>query len=290
MLLIAAITACGTTTSGTQRKSQQGGADAQQGKIPGTPPMPNTSPSGLPNVPQNNDDQSTPPSTPLMSGGSGGALGESEQRFTASNNKSSSYKISVPSDVGTNAYGLLVYLHGDGGGDYKWFFRDNARIGLQHKLIGITILAPNFGKQWYNGGDQNSVYVHELIQNEIFKKYNVDTSRVYFAGTSGGSQFLTGQFLPIYGLHYDSGAVMMCGGPANWQRKLNADDDFLKKFKFAWIATKYDFLLPQVEKGIAYYRDKGFQVEENILPQGNHCSFPGGLDDALAKMLAKIVR
>jgi len=291
-LLGAGFSSCGADQAKPRRTAiakpgPQSGAS--QGRPPGSG---DTLPDTLPDT-STNGTVPTPPIAnptpiPQTSGGSGGALGDSEGSFTASNGKSSTYKISVPADAREKIYGLNVYLHGDGGGDYKWFFKDNANIALTKNLIGVTVLAPNVGRQWYRNGEANALFVHELIQNEILKKYNLDKTRIYFAGTSGGSQFLTGQFIPIYGFHYNSGAVLMCGGPANWQDSLAGGDEFVKKFKLAWIATRFDFLLPQVEKGIAYYKSKGFQVESEIFPTGNHCSFKGGLEAALSQMLAKV--
>jgi hypothetical protein len=288
-LAIAGISSCGSDAAQPRRTSVTK-PGPQSGANPGRPPgtgdtLPDTSPHGT--IPTPPVVAATP--IPQASGGSGGPLGDSENNFTASNGKSSSYKISVPADARDKIYGLNIYLHGDGGGDYKWFYKSNAKIALTKGLIGVTVLAPNIGKQWYRNGEANALFVHELIQTELFKKYNLDKTKIYFAGTSGGSQFLTGQFIPIYGLHYNSGAVLMCGGPANWQDDLKGGDEFIKKFKLAWIATKFDFLLPQVEKGIAYYKSKGFQVESEILPTGNHCSFPGGLDAAMAKMISKVI-
>jgi hypothetical protein len=227
---------------------------------------------------------------PRGSRGQGGATGFIESQFTASNQKSSNYKTRIPIDVSSKLYGLNIHLHGDGGGDYRWLFEDNVRFGLQHGLIGVVVLAPNPERRWYRQGEQNALFLHELVQNEIAKKYNIDLSRIYFSGVSGGSQFLTGQFIPLYGKRYRSGAVMLCGGPANWLRRLDMEEADINAFRLSWFATAGDFLLDQVEEGIQYYRSRGFPVTSEILPTGSHCSFPGGVNAALEKKLRDIVR
>jgi hypothetical protein len=227
---------------------------------------------------------------PQMSGGTGGQLGSFEQSYTASNGLSSTYKAIIPSDIGpAKAYGLTIHLHGDGGGDYDWLYEDNARIGLKHGLLGIVVRAPNRKCCWYEGGEANAKYLDDLIQNELFVKYNIDKRRVYFSGVSGGSQFLTGQFIPLYGSRYNSGAVMLCGGPDNWQRSINSTPEFIAGFKLYWYATQGDFLLDQVQDGIRYYQGLGMQVGSEIRPTGDHCDFPDGIDGALDAKLPLVL-
>ncbi|MEY4631509.1 MAG: hypothetical protein RIQ81_1629 [Pseudomonadota bacterium] len=223
------------------------------------------------------------------SGGRGGATGLVEATFTASNQKSSNYKTRIPADVSQKLYGLTIHLHGDGGGDYRWLFEDNVRIGLEHDLIGIVVLAPNAERRWYRQGEQNARFLHELIQNEIAKKYDIDLNRVYFSGVSGGSQFLTGQFIPLYGRYYRSGAVMLCGGPENWQSRLDMGQEDIKSFRLSWLSTAGDFLLDQVEEGISYYQAQGFPVKSEILRSGEHCDFPGGIDGALERKIKEVL-
>lgn len=222
--------------------------------------------------------------------GSGGKTGRVEQRFTASNGKASTYKTIIPADAGPDkAYGLTIHLHGDGGGDYQWLFEPNVAIGKKHDLIGIVVMAPNAAKRWYNDGEKNAVFLSELIEKELFAKYNVDPERVYFSGVSGGSQFLTGQFLPLFGGRYNSGAVLLCGGPASWLKSFDASESFVKRFKLAWYTHAGDFLADQVEAGIEFYKDKGFQVDAEILPGGKHCEFKEGIAGALAKKLPLVL-
>jgi hypothetical protein len=227
---------------------------------------------------------------PEMSGGSGGQTGSLEQRFTASNGMASTYKAIIPTDIGPQkAYGLTIHLHGDGGGDYDWLYEDNARIGLEHGLLGIVVRAPNNKCCWYEGGEANAKFLDDLIQNEFFVKYNIDKRRVYFSGVSGGSQFLTGQFIPIYGSRYNSGAVMLCGGPDNWQDSITSTPEFVRDFKLYWYSTQGDFLLDQVQEGISYYKNLGMQVGSEIRPSGDHCDFPDGVDGALAAKLPLVL-
>lgn len=224
------------------------------------------------------------------SNGSGGRTGDFEGTFTASNGKSSTYKINVPGDIGSRLYGVSIHLHGDGGGDYDWLYEPNVRIAKKHDLIGIVVLAPNGEKRWYNEGEANAIFLNELIDKEILGKYNLDRNRVYFSGVSGGSQFLTGQFIPKFGAKYNSGALLLCGGPENWLGSISSSKEFISKFKMFWYSGTGDFLYDQILSGISYYKNLGIQVDSEMIQGAEHCDFPGGVSAALEAKLPRILR
>ena len=230
-------------------------------------------------------------SKPETTGGTGGKTGTFEQTFSASNGKSSTWKTTIPSDLSeAKPYGLSIYLHGDGGGDYSWVFDSLVRSSKQENLIGLVVKAPNFERRWYNGGIANAKFLDELIEKELLAKYNIDKTRIYFIGTSGGSQFLTGQFIPNYGSKYNSGALLLCGGPKNWQNNIASTPEFISKFKFYWYSGTGDFLYDQILEGIEYYKGLGMQVDSEMIPGGSHCTFPGNVGGAIARKLQLIVK
>lgn len=250
---------------------------------------PNTTP---PDTPPDQDPQrpQLPQIPPSASGGSGGPVGESQHRFTAANGKVSTWKIIAPTDVATKTYGLNIHLHGDGGGDYSWLYRPNARIAQKHGLLGVVVMAPNASRRWYQDGVRNAEFLHELIQKDILTRFNIDRTRIYFSGVSGGAQFLTGQFIPLYGLNYNTGAVLLCGGPANWQREFRTSPEFLSRFRLYWYSGTADFLYSQIVEGMRWYKSRGMQVESEMIPGAPHCEFPGGVSGALERKIALIIR
>ncbi len=121
------------------------------------------------------------PAAPAVrsSPGSGGGSGLLEVPFTDSAGLASSYKINAPADVAQKVYGLHIHLHGDGGGGY----RDFPNKDLRYDLIGVTVKAPNTNLQWGRAqGRAHALYVNDLIQKELTKKYNVNLDRIYFSG------------------------------------------------------------------------------------------------------------
>lgn len=228
------------------------------------------------------------PPPPETSGGTGGESGLHELRYAASNGEDSTYKIDVPADALTGkVYGLHVHLHGDGGGGY----RDFPNKEPAHDLIGVTVKAPNTSLTWGRfSGVPHAKYVHDLIQNEILKKYDIDINRIYFSGVSGGAYFLTGNFVPTYGHLYKTGAFVICGGER--PRVPIADNSVLTDFRLYWQVTagERDDILQSVQASIARYKqlldnylvgnpipdfDPKSVQDSEIDGPGGHCEFDG---------------
>lgn len=228
-----------------------------------------------------NSGDANPASTPLptptparSTQGTGGALGLVEDSYTAVNGLSGKIRLQVPQDHGPgHPHGLLVYLHGDGGKDYDWFFDDVKDAAEANGLIAMSARSPNDGAAWYKNGEKQAEYLDEVLQKRVFPQYDITFAQVVFVGASGGSQFLTGQFIPKYGANYEGGSLQMCGGPRNWLANFPAKPEFLKRFTLAFYTQRGDMLFPQVEQGIAYYESQGMQVLKELPDGTGHCAF-----------------
>jgi hypothetical protein len=225
------------------------------------------------------------PSAPAIrsSQGSGGGSGMLEIPFTDSTGLASSYKINAPADVGQKVYGLHIHLHGDGGGGYRDFPNKEARFDL----IGVTVKAPNTNLQWGRAqGRAHALYVNELIQNELIKKYNVNLDKIYFSGVSGGAYFLMGSFLPEFGQNYNSAALILCGSEP--PRVPFADANMLSKFRIHIEVTagERQDILGSVQSTVTAYKNAmnaaGIPADQqaklqtlNIEGAGGHCEFDG---------------
>lgn len=223
---------------------------------------------------------------PNFTNGIGGETGDVEREFRDSQGLNSKFHMDVPTDISPNKpYGLLVYCHGDGGQDYQWFFEGNASIAKSHNLIGVTVYSPNRGEAWY-GDDKHTLFLHELLQQEIYKKYNIDMNRVYFAGASGGSEFLSGMFIPSYGKYYKGASVHMCGGFAPWDGEFSPPEDFKQGFKLYYYAQTGDFLYEGAKRASEFYSGKGMQVISHFPSGGSHCGFD--LNDILSQAMNEL--
>jgi predicted peptidase len=206
-----------------------------------------------------------------------------EVPFTDATGLASSYKINAPADSAQKVYGLHIHLHGDGGGGY----RDFPNKELRYELIGVTIKAPNTNLQWGRAqGRAHALYVNELIQKELLKKYRVNLDRIYFSGVSGGAYFLMGSFLPEFGQLYNSAALVMCGGEA--PRVAFADPKMLSRFRIHMEVTagERQDILSSVQSTVSAYKNAmtaaGIPGEQQAKLQtltiqgpGGHCEFDG---------------
>ncbi len=226
----------------------------------------------------------TPPAPSVRSSqGTGGGSGLLEIPFTDSTGLASSYKINAPADAGQKVYGLHVHLHGDGGGGYRDFPNKDPR----YDLIGVTVKAPNTNLQWGRAqGRAHALYVNELIQKELLKKYNVNLDKIYFSGVSGGAYFLMGSFLPEFGQNYNSAAFIMCGSEP--PRVAFTDATMLSKFRIHIEVTagERQDILTSVQNTVTAYKNAmtaaGIAADQqaklqtlNIQGPGGHCEFDG---------------
>jgi len=222
-----------------------------------------------------------------------GPAGSREARFSHER-LSGTYRINAPeANSRDKAQGLLIYLHGDGAGDYSFFWNDLQVVAQKYDLIPVSVRTPDPSSvTWYRNGRGNATYLHQLIQTELYAMYNVNKDQIFFTGASGGPQFLTGQFVPLYGNHYRGGAVPMCGGggPRGFSQTTRAfqpSADLIANFKIYYYTGTADFLYGQVRDSSQFYRSHGFETFEDF-PQGvAHCKF--NMRSALDKGLAKIV-
>jgi hypothetical protein len=207
------------------------------------------------------------------SNGSGGVTGYQNVAFGAGR-----YKIEVPADIGpSRPYGLHIHLHGDGGGGFDSF--PNRR--LANDLIGVAVRAPmTRNPQWGRSlGVEHANYLDGLIQNEILRKYNIRTDRIYFSGVSGGAYFLTGHFIPLFGQKYRSGALILCGGMP--PQIAFPDQNSLKDIRMHFITTggERSDITANIDQSLAAYRPMYAQagaptmLTNETVGVAGHCEF-----------------
>jgi hypothetical protein len=187
----------------------------------------------------------------------------------------------------------LIYLHGDGAGDYKGYWSQLRKVAKKYGMAAVSVLAPK-QNSWYKDGKGHGEFLNSLLQSKIFKEYNVKYRKVAFTGASGGPQFLTGQFLPQYGNNYALGiALPICGGGGpvgyrGWIEKLSPSEDFKKYFRIHYNTGTSDFLFRDAKSSYDFYRGKGISNIrfEDLTGQG-HCRFPEGVTGVVDKLLGQ---
>ena len=184
---------------------------------------------------------------------------------------------------------LGLYLHGDGAGAHKSNSVLKAMVPWTDAAhgIGVSILAPN-GCAWWQtpAHDCTSMQADPDVAAEnaaalvialdvIMKAYDVRTDGIRYYGSSGGSIFLTGEWLPLQGGRYPGVFALMCGGEVPslayaWDSK----DVALRAKDPLWFTYgDQDFLLTDITAAEAAFKGKGFALTEKVIPGKGHCEF-----------------
>jgi poly(3-hydroxybutyrate) depolymerase len=96
------------------------------------------------------------------------------------------YKSYVPQDLGAKRP-LLISCHGmNQDAAYQMNMLDIASVADTAKFV--TVFPEGIGKSWDIEGDRDTHFVLALI-DEMAKKYDIDTTRVYLSGFSMGGMF-----------------------------------------------------------------------------------------------------
>lgn len=225
--------------------------------------------------------------------GSGGAAGF--QELTSASGLT--YQIQAPAGAGQpgdKAHGLLVLLHGSSASNYGNFVRMMATAASQHDLIPVSVKAPN-GQGWNEGGQQAQVQaadlLHQLVQQDLFAKFNIDKARVLFSGQSSGGGFLSSHFVPAHAKDYKGGALLQCGAAPPSTAITFAPNQATKAgFRLHFEITTGDTIWPQsYANAVTAYTNAGMSLTKDNTKSGGHCAFDQQqvILDRIGTLLAK---
>ncbi|HSO40695.1 MAG TPA: hypothetical protein VLT33_49555 [Labilithrix sp.] len=197
-------------------------------------------------------------------------------------------KILAPK-AGAGPLRLGVYVHGDGAGAHKSGSVLTALAPWADAQRGLVVsfLAPN-GCAWWlapthdcasNQTDAdvagaNAAALAAAI-DAVLKAYDVRSDGVRYYGASGGSIFLTDEWIPLQGGTYPGVFAIMCGGDASTRTYgWDASNAALRARNPLWFTYgDQDFLLTDEKAAVAAFKSKGFAVTEKVLPNKGHCEF-----------------
>lgn len=237
----------------------------------------------------------TPNAYASTSGGSGGAYAwQTNQSFTGGG-FTSKYHIDATGIDLNKSIGLVVDFHGDGAygfnnpnSSYSLGGTNGIRaVAREYNMITVSALTPDRATGdltwWWRGADYAD-YVYALI-NHIYSKYNIDKSRVWLEGYSGGAQFITQYYLPEYGGSgqiENGGSVVFGGGddPSGGDPQHGTinpiPSSFKQNFRMFWGAgtadsadgTGWEGGYKSAQDGYAWYGNQGFVNRTTYYPQG----------------------
>lgn len=200
--------------------------------------------------------------------------------FSATNGASAEYQAWTR---GAGAQpGLLVYLHGDGAWEY-----DNPEIDLagrrgiapqarRHGMVTVAARTPDrFGHPtWWEEAKRNGHYLRDLLEH-LTAEYDVDRSRIWLVGYSGGSHFLTTEFLPRYHGELTGGGAILFAGGAPPEQPVAFPSELLENFTMHWYTGRDDEFdwwsaLADARAGASWYSGNGFGTSLELPARTGH--------------------
>jgi hypothetical protein len=187
---------------------------------------------------------------------------------------------------------LAVYLHGDGAAAYLSNSAMKAILpwaDLRHVRF-VAVLAPN-GCAWWQKPSHDcasaveepdtlgeNTVAFEAVLAGIRAHYDINLDPTFYYGSSGGTIFLAGAFLPKYGNVYPGAFAMNCGGTPQDKADFtwNVDDPAVRGSTKLWFTYgDQDFLKDDAHGSAVFYGGLGFPVDETIIAGATHCAFDG---------------
>lgn len=189
--------------------------------------------------------------------------------------------------------GLVLQFHGDGAyefnnpnSSYSLGGANGIRqVAIEYNMLCVPVLTPDNDDTWWTSGNSNADWVAELIQSELYPAYNIDRSRIWLSGYSGGAQFISQYLVPEYSaLFIDGGAVISGGGGAPGTNSdpstVNPFTTYFKQhYALHWFTATGDTgwddggynAYADAQDGEDWYINRGFtETSHNYPPGGGH--------------------
>lgn len=206
----------------------------------------------------------------------------------SSGTRASTYNLFAKGVDTTKPVGLVLHMHGDGGWDFKNpddMIEGVSKSAAKHDLITISMFTPDKKTvTWYEDGDANGKWIRALLEQQIYKQYNIDRNRVWLIGYSGGSTFMSNYFLRQQSSLFCGGAAMFFGGGGDFGRKSTPiAASFKKSFRMHFYTGLLDngdedgwSALKDSKEGAKYWKGLGFTVTEEHPAGIHHNNIPFG--------------
>ncbi|SDQ27526.1 hypothetical protein [Arthrobacter crystallopoietes] len=214
------------------------------------------------------------------------------RNYTAPNGLTSQYHV-LGNNVDTSQpVGIVFVFHGD----YSYpaqsyvhqptgsIMKGMAAEAAKKNMIMVPVITPDKvgGITWWEDIDRNGDYFRSLA-TMLIAKYDVDPSRVWFHGYSGGAEFTSMEVLSDRQNWIKGGGATIVGG-GGYRSMPTAPSTEVKNMNLNWIAGSLDGMggttlatwsaLGTAQRAEQIYSDKGFtKTTMTVLPGVNHWSY-----------------
>lgn len=190
---------------------------------------------------------------------------------------------------------LAFRIHGDANNPKAYTFGVNSKTSTVNKFIEeknwilVSPKTPLTTLSWwkkttkpYNTWTLNDIKTqadHFLkVLDYMFKHYNLYYDSVYGCGLSGGAEFFTSQFAPLYGNKYNIKMLVVSGGEHPWAKGTKAKSKEIlppsvaTKLRWTYIygSKEPEYLMVGIKRSINYYGSLGIKIEKEVLNGASH--------------------
>lgn len=226
-------------------------------------------------------------------------------RFRDTGGRRSEYRVYAPEGLDPSApMGLILDFHGDGGDEYfapgspDALGGDEGIVaqGVSRGYLVVPVLAPKDAEGehiwWGNDGVRNARYVHDLLE-QLERQYPIRADDIWLVGYSGGAEFITQDFLPMFATDIlGGGAVLFGGGGVPVVPPKSFDESFIERFPMHWLSGQDDLGTPfdpysgltEAEEGEEWFAKAGFATSSEH-PEGVDHDLAGWFGPVLGQQL-----
>ncbi|RRD04173.1 hypothetical protein EII34_11245 [Arachnia propionica] len=114
----------------------------------------------------------------------------------------------------TRPTGIVIYLHGDGHGEFEpgsTVLDDYAAVARDNGMSMLAPLTPDQRTHTWWQDESSGHWLRELIDH-VKATHDIDDSRVWLAGYSGGAEVITNVLLPDHSDLFTGGGAVLVGG------------------------------------------------------------------------------
>lgn len=205
--------------------------------------------------------------------------------FTDAAGASSEYNL-YASHVLPEPAGLIVYLHGDGHGEFEpssTVLTEYADVARETGMILVAPITPDRDTNTWWRSDASTRWLGEFLKN-IEETHGVDRSSVWFVGYSGGAEAITNDILADHPDLFTGGGALMVGGGSLADRSLPARAiaaDKRDDFSMTWLVGELDTpakggddggfdALGEAKSAERAFRSTGVETSLKVLPGETH--------------------
>lgn len=212
------------------------------------------------------------------------------------------FKVFLPNGFSkTHSTRLALFLHGDtANGYYENYFTNLKNHAVKRGFIFAAALSPNGNSWWHE--DEFATDLHFALTT-LKNRLNFSSKNILFSGVSGGSTFLTMQFIPLVGKSYSGTIAATCGGAPSSSFRASELAQLKTSYDLNIIYRDGDFLADPngtygdvISKTVKQYSDYGFKVSKKVISKvlpnetaaeaalSKHCRFD--VNDEIIKIWA----